>query len=152
MPDTMSPACMAELPAVVPSRDGAMLNVLGAPMLVKSDTMRAGVFLADHTVPPGYAVPPHIHDTEGEVFYILEGELTLEGPQGVLKAGPGDTAALPCGKMHSFRNETGAPVRFLVIAADGRRAAAMFRALDRLAEPTQESVGATCAAHGVRLV
>ncbi len=119
-------------------------------MLVKSDASRTAVFLAEHTVPPGYAVPPHSHDHEDEVFYILDGELTLVGAQGVLTARAGDTALLPRGAMHSFRNASANPVRFLVIAADGTRAAAMFRALDRLPAPTPDTVGATCMAHGVR--
>lgn len=149
MPDTMSPAALS-VPMVLGPAEGEMLSVLGAPMLVKSDAGRAAVFLADHTVPAGYGVPPHIHDGEDEVFYILEGELTLVSARGEMKARPGDTAVLPRGAMHGFRNDTAAPVRFLVVAADGRQAMAMFRALDRLAVPTPESVGATCAAHGVR--
>lgn len=149
MPDTMSPAALS-LPFVLGPDDGERLSVLGAPMLVKSDAAGAAVFLADHTVPPGYGVPPHIHDGEDEVFYILEGELTLVSTAGETKARPGSTAVLPRGAMHGFRNDGEAPARFLVIAADGRQAMAMFRALDKLAAPTPESVGAICAAHGVR--
>jgi uncharacterized cupin superfamily protein len=149
MPDTMSPAALS-LPVVIGPADGETLSVLGAPMLVKSDAAAAAVFLADHTVPPGYGVPPHIHDGEDEVFYILDGELTLVSAAGEAKARPGDTAVLPRGAMHGFRNDSAAPVRFLVIGADGRQAMAMFRALDKLPAPTPESVGAVCAAHGVR--
>lgn len=149
MPDTMSPALLS-LPHVLGPDEGERLSVLGAPMLVKSDAAGAAVFLADHTVPPGYGVPPHIHAGEDELFYILEGELTLLSAQGEAKARPGDTAVLPRGAVHGFRNDGAAPVRMLVVAADGRQAMAMFRALDRLAAPTPESVGAVCAAHGVR--
>lgn len=149
MPDTMPPARLS-LPVVLGPDEGERLSVLGAPMLVKSDAAGLAVFLADHEVPPGYGVPPHIHDGEDELFYILEGELTLLGAQGEMKARRGDTAALPRGAMHGFRNDGAVPVRMLVVAADGRQAMAMFRALDRLAAPTPESVGAVCAAHGVR--
>ena len=149
MPDTMLPAATA-LPVVLTATEGEMLNVLGAPMLVKSDAARAAVFVADHVVPPGYGVPPHSHDDEDEVFYILDGELTLDFVNGNRLARTGDTVVLPRGGVHGFRNVSATPVRFLVIAADGRRAMAMFRALDRLPEQTPETVGATCAAHGVR--
>jgi uncharacterized cupin superfamily protein len=148
MPDTIT--ATAPLPTVLRPSEGEMLSVLGAPMLVKSDTTRAAVFLADHTVPPGYGVPPHIHDEEDEVFHILDGELTLDSAAGSSLARAGDTVILPRGGLHGFRNASAAPVRFLVVAADGRRAMAMFRALDRLAEPTPQSVMATCAGHGVR--
>lgn len=148
MPDTMSHA-PAAVTLLGPS-DGEMLNVLGAPMLVKTDARCAPIFLADHTVPPGYGVPPHTHDVEDEAFYMLEGEIVVESPAGTVTARAGDTALLPRGVQHSFRNESGAPARFLVICVDGTRAAPMFRALDRLAEPTPQTVMATCAAHGVR--
>lgn len=154
MPDTMSPMLSAvdvpSRPVVLSPQEGERLSVLGAPMLVKSDATRAALFLADHTVPPGYGVPPHIHDDEDELFYILEGELTLLSAQGEARARAGDTVVLPRGAMHGFRNDGTAPLRMLVVAADGHKAMAMFRALDRLAAPTPESVGATCAAHGVR--
>lgn len=149
MPDTFTPAT-AILPTILRPEEGERLSVLGAPMLVKSDAARAAVFLAEHIVPPGYGVPPHIHDDEDEVFHILEGQLTLDSDAGASLAGPGDTVILPRGGLHGFRNASEAPVRFLVVAADGRQTMAMFRALDRLAEPVPETVMATCAAHGVR--
>jgi len=149
MPDTMPPAADI-LPTVLRPDQGEMLSVLGAPMLVKCDAARAAVFVGEHTVPPGYGVPPHIHDHEDEVFHILDGELTLDSAAGSSLARPGDTVILPRGGLHGFRNMSDQPVRFLVVAADGQRALAMFRALHRLAEPTPEVVMSTCAAHGVR--
>jgi len=50
------------------------LDVLGAPMIVKRD---AGLFFAEHPIPPGYFVPPHRHADDEEMLYVMEGELTL---------------------------------------------------------------------------
>ena len=95
-------------------------------------------------------MPPHIHDDEDEEFHILEGGLTLDSAAGSSLARAGDTMILPRGGLHGFRNASAATVRFLVVAADGQRVIAMFRALDRLAAPTPQEVMATCSAHRVR--
>jgi len=50
----------------------------------------------------GSAPPPHIHHREDEIFYVLEGELTVRVGDRVLKATPGMTVFLPRNVPHSF--------------------------------------------------
>lgn len=71
--------------------------------------------LLDFFVPPGGGPPPHLHTREDEVFYVLEGELTVNvnGTPVVLKAG--ETAHAVKNVRHFFRNESSAPVRFLCL-------------------------------------
>ncbi len=111
--------------------DGERLDVFGGPMIVKAGGDEAAVFLAEHPIPPGYAVPPHRHDLDDEMFYLLEGELTLIGSGGEIRVGPGSFVHLPRGSLHGFRNDTSAVVRFLVICQPGLQAAEMFRHFDR---------------------
>jgi mannose-6-phosphate isomerase-like protein (cupin superfamily) len=113
------------------SEAGEVLDVFGAPIILRSDPARDGVFIAEHPVPPGYMVPPHIHADDDEFFYLLEGRLTLLGPDGETHAEPGDLVTLPRGSLHGFRNDTGETVRFLVICRPGVQAAEMFRHFDR---------------------
>ena len=126
------------------------LNVLGAPMIVKQ---AEGVFLAEHPIPPGYFVPPHRHDVDEEMLYVVEGTLTLLGADGETTAPAGTGVALPAGSLHGYRNDGTDTVRLLVIARPGLQAGEMFRHLDRAARQgvlTPEQVGEITAAYGVR--
>ena len=74
------------------------LDVFGGGMAVRSDATNLPFMLAKHVAPPGYAVPLHVHEHEDEVFIILEGELTVFGPQGETRIGRGATAVDKEGK------------------------------------------------------
>lgn len=130
---------------------GEVLDVLGASMVVKADPARDGMFMGDHVVPPGYFVPPHIHDIEDELFHILDGELTLLTDAGERQARPGETVVLPRGHRHGFRNDSATPVRLLVMVTPGLQAAEMFRHMDRAKPTTPDAIVALCAAYGVRM-
>ena len=106
------------------------LNVMGAEMIVRRD---AGMFVAEHPIPPGYFVPPHRHDHDEETLLVMEGELTLIGEGGETKAGPGACRTFEPGQLHGFRNDTGRAVRMVVIASPGVQLAEMFRHFDRAA-------------------
>jgi quercetin dioxygenase-like cupin family protein len=58
-------------------------------------------------VPP----PPHVHRQQVEEYEVLEGsfEVVVDGQWRTL--GPGDTASVPVGALHTFRNRSGATVR-----------------------------------------
>jgi uncharacterized cupin superfamily protein len=109
-------------------------------MIVKS-AGDVAMFLADHPVPPGYFVPPHRHDGDDELLFVVDGELTLIGETGETKAGPGTAATFVRGVLHGFRNDTGHPVRLIVAATPGVQAAAMFRHFDRAARETGRPLG-----------
>ena len=134
---------------VIPPGGGEVLDALGAPMIVKADGGTPGPFFAEHPVPPGYAVPPHVHAVDDELFYILEGELTLLTDGGEVKAGPGATVLLPRGGRHGFRNDTAGTVRMLVVCTPGLQAAEMFRHFDRARPTAPDAVVGICAQYGV---
>ena len=52
---------------------------------------------------PGAEPPPHMHTREDETFYIMEGELTIQCGDEVIKAKAGDHAFLPRNVTHSFK-------------------------------------------------
>ncbi|SNZ15260.1 Cupin domain protein [Natronoarchaeum philippinense] len=95
-------------PAVMSADEGEALWSVGALMLLKADAEQTdGAFtLVDHTAPPGYETPYHVHRREDEVFYVLEGEIDCyhgEDAENVARAGPGDTVFLPRDIPHGFR-------------------------------------------------
>ncbi|HWA62437.1 MAG TPA: cupin domain-containing protein [Caulobacteraceae bacterium] len=133
---------------------GEVVNVLGAPIVIKSDSSAGGMFFADHPIPPGYFVPPHVHETEDELFYVLAGELTLIAPEGELVAGPGTFVHLRAGVAHGFANRTDREARMLVITT-GESLEGVFRGLDAAGsrgdlEPAR--IGAICAANGIQML
>lgn len=144
---------MTKTTRIVGPAAGETLEILGAKMTVKSDG-RDAPFLAEHLLPPDYEVPLHLHDDEDEIFYVLEGTLTVIGTSGESRAGPGSTVLLPRGTRHGLRNDMDRQVRVLVICGPGIAAANMFRELDRegKASPlTPTRIVAIAGSHGVRM-
>lgn len=141
---------------VVTTANAEMLDVLGAPTIVKADGIGIPLFLAEHTVPPGFFVPLHVHDREDELFYVLRGEITLLTEGGEVRAGEGSCIHLPCGSKHGYRNGSDSEASFLVICRPGASALEMFRQFDRTvrqtgAPLTPPALVAICAQHGVTI-
>ncbi len=73
----------------------------------------------------------HVHRRHSDLFYVLEGELTVRlGPDGEEVAVPAGTLArVPPLVVHGFRNGGGAEVRYLNLHAPGQGFAEFMRAL-----------------------
>src|SRR5678815_5768750 len=77
-------------------------NILGHTYWLKAQSEECFAF--ETLDPPGTFVPPHIHPTQDEFIYMLEGtfELYLDGAW--TKAGPGDLVRMPKGLPHGYYN------------------------------------------------
>jgi mannose-6-phosphate isomerase-like protein (cupin superfamily) len=73
----------------------------------------------------------HVHHRHTDLFYVLDGELTLRlGVDGeTARIGAGTLARVPPGVVHGFRNASDAGVRYLNLHAPGRQFASFMRAL-----------------------
>jgi quercetin dioxygenase-like cupin family protein len=72
--------------------------------------------LIQHTLGPGLiGAPPHRHNREDEVSYVLEGTLTVWREGKVTVARPGSIVTKPRGEWHTFWNAGDLTVRFLEI-------------------------------------
>jgi quercetin dioxygenase-like cupin family protein len=77
---------------------------------------------------PGYTGPgPHIHRRHVDAFYVLEGALEFELDGERTLAEEGFFVAATPGVVHTFRNGSAAPVRFLNLHAPGMRFDEYFR-------------------------
>ena len=56
--------------------------------------------------PPGVVAPPHVHDTEEEAFYVLEGNLVFLLDDQEIAAPPGTYIHIAPGTLHGFRRDT----------------------------------------------
>ena len=78
------------------------------------------LYLAEGTLPastPG--PPPHTHEHKTDMFYVLEGTLTVLVGQESHDLAAGSFVAAPPGTVHTFRNDSDAPVRFLNMSTPG---------------------------------
>ena len=115
--------------------NGTVWNILGQTYTLKEESDASMGWHA--LLPPGSFVPPHIHPTQDEFIYMIEGklDLELEGVQG--SAGPGDLIRLPMNRAHGLFNRSAAPVKCLFWVAPARKLRALFDKLHNLTDPNE---------------
>ena len=104
-------------PYVLSREEGTSVWFLGTLMTVKAtgETTSKGFALIEQVLPPGFAPPPHVHHTEDEAFYILEGSITITCGDRTFNAIAGSFVYLPRGIVHGFTVAADQPARLLQI-------------------------------------
>ena len=90
---------------VMKADEGQAFWFAGALMILKAagDQTNGNFAFLDQRVPGGYAVPQHIHHTEDEAWYVLEGNVTFYCGNETLAAEPGSWVFLPRDTIHAFK-------------------------------------------------
>lgn len=116
--------------------EGQVLQVLGDRVTVKLPSGRSphGMSIVDVVLPPGSGTPCVTHDTEEEVYFLLEGELLMHTPTASHLLHPGDLVHLPPLTPHGYRNPGEQPARFLAWTVGGP----MDQFFERMAQEVQE--------------
>lgn len=57
------------------------------------------------------APPPHVHPSQVESYEVIEGSLDVVIDGRWVTLGPGESASVPVGASHTFRNSSGLPIR-----------------------------------------
>ncbi len=70
--------------------------------LVKGAESNGRVALMEYQAKPGNEPPPHIHEWEHEIYYILGGSLEAYCDGKVILARPEDSVFMPAGKAHAW--------------------------------------------------
>ena len=70
--------------------------------LVEGKDSNGKLAIIHYTSSPGHEPPPHLHEDEDEIFYILEGELDVYCGSDTLHAQAGECLVLPFGKPHAW--------------------------------------------------
>ena len=104
---------------VLAADEGEAIWFLGGLLTVKASGAATGGALAvlESIGRPGSATPRHVHWTEDEAFYVLDGALRGYSGDQEWRAGPGAFVWLPRGVPHGFTNEGDQPVRKLILTA-----------------------------------
>ena len=96
--------------------EGKIVSVLGDPYTYKvvgGDT-GGNYSLIEHTT-AGDGPPPHIHKSEEEAFYVLEGEVNVKIGEQTIREAVGSFVLIPRGTVHTFSRVGAEPAKMLVI-------------------------------------
>lgn len=110
-------------------------SILGEPYRPIQLTPTALIMYSEFSA--GGFVPTHIHDTQDETLYILEGDMEFETEGKIIKAGPGDLVTLPMGIAHSLHNRSDKVVKSLVTVSPSGRFYDYMKAIDGLSDPAE---------------
>jgi mannose-6-phosphate isomerase-like protein (cupin superfamily) len=93
------------------------LWVMGARLdiVVDGDQTGGAYAIAEDRSDPGFGPPPHVHEREDEVFYVIEGEYLFGGDDWEVRARSGTLVHAPRGQLHWWRNVGTGPGRHLEI-------------------------------------
>jgi mannose-6-phosphate isomerase-like protein (cupin superfamily) len=127
--------------------DAISWNILGqtyVPKMLSEDS-----FAWHATFPPGTFVPPHIHPTQDEFVYMLEGrlDLVLDGQESVATAG--DLVRLPRNVPHGLFNKSDATVKCLFWVAPTGRLYDLFWAIHSMPQQNPAEVVALSAKYEI---
>ena len=107
---------MAEA-VIHPPGDGERHGAGGGAVIVIKATgadTAGSLFLSETTIEPGFpGPPPHRHERLHDMFYVLEGALTMLVGEETRQVTAGTFVCVPPGVRHTFSNPSEHPVRFL---------------------------------------
>jgi|ERR1700690_3479370 mannose-6-phosphate isomerase-like protein (cupin superfamily) len=65
--------------------------------------------------PPRLIAPPHLHHSDDEAWYVLEGTLRVQVGDDVVEAHTGSGVLVPRGTRHTYWNPGSAAMRYLLV-------------------------------------
>jgi mannose-6-phosphate isomerase-like protein (cupin superfamily) len=87
--------------------DGSVYAVRRPAASTGGEVVEMEFVLPAGCVPP----PPHVHPSQEEEYEVIEGRFDVMVDDEWFTLGPGDSACVPVGALHTFRNASGALVR-----------------------------------------
>ncbi|NQW10152.1 MAG: cupin domain-containing protein [Alphaproteobacteria bacterium] len=128
--------------------DGVVWNILGQTYTLKEES--ESCFTFETLFPVGTFVPPHIHPTQDEFIYMLDGtfELMLDGQTNHAKTG--DLVRMPMGIPHGIFNKSEGAVKALFWVSPSRTLRQLFDKIHNLTDP--EEVVRLAAQHEVEFL
>ena len=84
-------------------------------------------FVMEGLVPPDAGPPPHIHHTQAESFYVVEGQLEIKLGDKVHEAKAGDFVHISPGTPHAFLNRSQTPAKMIVTFVPAGDVEQLFR-------------------------
>ena len=120
-------------PQVIKRDEGEHVSLGGADVIFKIDAETTGgaFSICETTAEPGRLIPPHLHDTEDEFSYVVEGRIGVLIGDEEYVAEAGSWVIKPRGIAHTYWNPGPEPARLIeIISPPGFEG--FFRDLSRL--------------------
>jgi len=146
----MTPSTGPDVIGAEASIDDIEWDILGQIYRPKQLSERSFAWHA--TFPPETGVPPHIHPTQDEYVYLLDGELTLVAAGSEQVARAGALVRLPMGGAHGLFNRSGATTICLFWVTPTARLYDLFVAIDALPEQDPDVVVKLAGDHEVEFL
>lgn len=118
----------------------------GLHLRVPTSATAGSMSVHEGVLDPGEGVPLHIHDSDDQLLYVVEGTVTVTVGEATVDAHAGDFVSKPHGIPHGFANTGTTPARVLEITA-GDSFERLTLAAAHLSDPAD--FGALQARHGV---
>jgi catechol 2,3-dioxygenase-like lactoylglutathione lyase family enzyme/quercetin dioxygenase-like cupin family protein len=103
--------------------------------LAKAEETGGRFALMEYRSRPGHEPPPHVHEREHELIYVLEGTLQFFCEDQVLTAGPGEVVFIPQGKPHAFYTLSENVRMLAFVQATGTESVGLDRYFGAMGEP-----------------
>jgi quercetin dioxygenase-like cupin family protein len=106
----------------VPPGEGKSFWTQGGHMAtfkITSEDTGGAYTITEETWPPQVGPPPHIHHTQEEIFYVLQGEMEFVTDGTTTRATAGSVVRISRGVLRDYRNVGSEPARVLVLFAPG---------------------------------
>ncbi|MFZ5814941.1 MAG: cupin domain-containing protein [Bacillota bacterium] len=130
-----------------------VLNGLAIDTKVSPQETEGGLFVIEHTDPHKGGPPRHIHHSQEEWFYVLEGEYVLEVGEQRYQLRPGDSALAPRGVPHVWAHVGDGQGRLLIGFQPAGRMDEFLRNLSQIEGiPSPERLQPLFRAHGMEIV
>jgi quercetin dioxygenase-like cupin family protein len=130
---------MSIIPSHVPAGilhagEGERYFQLGTHIIFKSLSRETdgAAFIWENETPPGAMVPPHMHQTEDEFIYLVDGEMEVTIGEVTHTVRAGDLVKMPRGVPHAIRSTGPAVTKSLWTVIPAGKMESFFRALAAL--------------------
>src|SRR5271163_657433 len=109
-------------------------------VLAKGTETNGRLAFMEVKIRPGMEPPPHIHEREHELFFVLEGAIRFYTPEKTFEVQAGGVGFLPQGKPHTFACLTEEIRALIMVGATGDETVGMDGYLLAMGEPARDMV------------
>ena len=103
--------------------------------LAKGEDTDGRFALMEFRSKPGNEPPPHIHEWEHEVFYVLDGAMEFYIGDQIIRAEAGEVVFVPQGAAHGFTIRSEHLCALILVVATGSQSVSLDQYFMELSEP-----------------
>ncbi len=142
---------------MVPGGAGRVLHAFGEEVTILLDGEQTGGRLTMwlEKTPPGGGPPLHFHINDDETYHVLEGHIAFFQNSDWQEVGPGGSAFVPRGQLHTFKNVGEETARMLLTTAPAGFEVFFTRCAEEFAKPGAPDMARVfeiAAEHGIHFV